>query len=336
MKTLRTSPLVIVCSLLVTACQGMSESVAAEAEAQTSASTFITLGTAGGPLLDRNRSQPANALVTDKYVYLVDVGDGAAGQLAKAGIPLRSVNGVFISHLHFDHTGGLAAILGLRYQTSAREPLTIYGPPGTKESVEGIFAFMVPEMRVGYAVPGSRRPPTPRETTIVVELTPDVSYNVNGMTVVAAENTHYTLPAGSEEAKQNKSYAYRFDLPERSIVFTGDTGPSENIEKLAQGADLLVSEMMDIPLTIENIRRSNAERVTPVPDKALEGVFQHLREHHVTAQQVGEMAASAGVKAVVVSHFVGKEDVESQADYVAEISAVYDGDVTIAKDLDRY
>lgn len=333
---LRTSSLVIVCGLLVTACQSMSESAAAGAEPQEPASTFITLGTAGGPVLDRNRSQPANALVTDEHVYLIDVGDGAAVQLAKTGIPLRSVDAIFISHLHFDHTGGLAAILGLRYQTSAREPLTIYGPPGTKESVEGIFAFMVPEMRVGYAVPGARRAPTPQETTIVVELTPNVAYNVNSMTVVAVENTHYTLPAGSEEAKLNKSYAFRFDLPDRSIVFTGDTGPSENIEKLAQGADLLVSEMMDIPLTIENIRRSNAKRVTPVPDKALESVFQHLQQHHVSAQQVGEMAASAGVKAVVVSHFAGKEDAQSQADYVAKISAVYDGDVNIAKDLDRY
>ena len=126
------------------------------------------------------------------------------------------------------------------------------------------------------------------------------------------------MPAGSIEAEQNKSFAYRFDLPDRSIVFTGDTGPSESIEKLAQGAELLVSEMMDIPLTIEKLKRTNAERESPVPDSVLESVFQHLRDHHVTAQQVGEMAAGAGVKAVVVSHFVGKEDAKSQAAYLAE------------------
>lgn len=324
----------------MTAChrgQPAVETVSPSASERTSPpTTFITLGTAGGPLLDANRSQPANALVTNEHVYLIDVGDGTAGQLAKAGIPLRSVDGVFISHLHFDHTGGLAAILGLRYQTSARKPLTIYGPPGTKESVEGIFAFMVPEMRVGYAVPGARRPPTPQETTIVIELTPDVSYDIGRMTVTAVENTHFTLPAGSIEAEQNKSFAYRFDLPDRSIVFTGDTGPSESIEKLAQGAELLVSEMMDIPLTIEKLKRTNAERESPVPDSVLESVFQHLRDHHVTAQQVGEMAAGAGVKAVVVSHFVGKEDAKSQAAYLAEIAAEFDGEVTIAKDLDRY
>jgi ribonuclease BN (tRNA processing enzyme) len=317
-------------------CLGLSDGVATEPVTRTSASTLITLGTAGGPLLDADRSQPANALVTDKHVYLVDVGDGAAGQLAKTGIPLRRVDGIFISHLHFDHTGGLAAILGLRNQTSVQEPLTIYGPPGTGESVEGIFAFMVPEMRVGYAVPGARRPPTPQETTIVVELTPDVKYDVSGMYVTAVENTHYTLPPGSIEAEQNKSYAYRFDLPDRSIVFTGDTGPSENIEKLAQGADLLVSEMMDIPLTIEKLKTTNAKRELPVPDSVLEGVFQHLRDHHVTAQQVGQMAANAGVKAVVLSHFVGKEGADSRAEYLADVSAEFDGEVTIAEDLDRY
>ncbi|MFK8031892.1 MAG: MBL fold metallo-hydrolase [Gammaproteobacteria bacterium] len=332
--------------ILITACQHASNvsNKSEERQARFSSRTvkdndlngskFITLGTAGGPLLEVNRSQPANALVTEGGVYLVDAGDGAGGQLAKAGYSLQSVDAVFISHLHFDHTGGLPAILGLRHQTNSPKTLTIYGPPGIKESVEGIFAFMAPEMRVGFAVPGARRSHSrPQDKTVVIELIPGDPVNVNNMQVTAVENTHFTFPRGSDAARLNKSFAYRFDLPDRSIVYTGDTGPSSSVVQLAKGADLLVSEMMDIPYTIKNIKRNNAKRAKQSPPAVLEGVFKHLRTHHVTPQQVGEMAAKAGVKSVVVTHFAGKDDRQSLDDYRDLIELEFNGDVAIATDL---
>jgi ribonuclease BN (tRNA processing enzyme) len=82
--------------------------------------TFITLGTHGGPLPNAKRSEPANALVVDRAVYLVDAGDGAADQLAKAGLSLQALRAVFISHLHFDHTGGLFAVLGCATKSERR------------------------------------------------------------------------------------------------------------------------------------------------------------------------------------------------------------------------
>lgn len=297
---------------------------------------FITLGTRGGPITSAKRSQPANALLIDDKAYLVDVGDGTAGQLAKAGIPLDAVQGIFISHLHFDHTGGLAAILGLRYQTSARHPLTIYGPPGTKETVEGLFQFMAPMMRAGYAVPGAPPLPSPQDKTIIIEMSEGKPIDIDGMRITAIENTHFSFKPGSKAHKENKSFAFRFDLKDRSIVFTGDTGPSENVEKLAKGADLLVSEMMDIDFTMENLKRSNTTRKRPVPEKVLAGIYKHLRDHHVTAKQVGEMAKRAGVKSVVVTHFSGKEDAQSLKAYTDEIAKNFTGKAIIADDLQRF
>ena len=76
--------------------------------------TWITLGTAAGPIPDPVRSQPANVLVLGEKAYVVDAGDGTAGRLAQAGVSLHAIDAIFISHLHFDHTGGLAVLLALR------------------------------------------------------------------------------------------------------------------------------------------------------------------------------------------------------------------------------
>ena len=121
------------------------------------ASVFITLGTMGGPIASATRSQPANLLVRGDAAYLIDSGDGAVEQLVKAGYRLQQVKAVFLSHLHIDHTGGLAAVMGLRYQNNPPGQLAIYGPPGTKQLVAGIVASLHPFMESGYGLPGTQR-----------------------------------------------------------------------------------------------------------------------------------------------------------------------------------
>ena len=98
---------------------------------------FITLGTIAGPVSNATRAQPANALTVNDDLYLVDAGDGAVGQLAKVGFRVEEVDGLFISHLHFDHTGGVLAVLGLQSQLNAKKPLKVFGPPGTKTFIDG-------------------------------------------------------------------------------------------------------------------------------------------------------------------------------------------------------
>ena len=296
------------------------------------ADVFVTLGTRGGPIADAQRSQPANVLVRGRDAYLVDVGDGTAQQLARAGIALPRVKAVWISHLHFDHTGGLSAIIGLRYQTDVLGPLAIYGPPGTKALVAGIIASMQPAADAGYGLPGSRRV-DPASIVTVTELGDGQGVALDGMSVRVAQNTHYSFAPGSDPDRRFKSFSYRFDLPGRSIVYTGDTGPSPAVERLARGADLLVSEMIDVDATVDTVRR-NTPGMAPA---AMAGMRRHLSDHHLTPPQVGELAARAGVKRVVVTHFVAPDATPAQiAAYLADIRKSYAGPAVIANDLDRF
>lgn len=293
---------------------------------------FITLGTMGGPVASGERSQPANALIHRGAVYLVDAGDGAVQQLARAGIALPRVRAVFLSHLHADHTGGLSAVLSLRNQTNVVEPLTVYGPPGTRELVAGIVASMQPAARVGYGIPGKPWSP-PADTVTVIELSERDRIELNGLTVRTAQNSHYDFAPGSVVDRNYKSLSLRFDAPGRSIVYTGDTGPSTAVEQLAKGAELLVSEMIDMAGTMAMVARNSPG----MPAAARQQLEQHLSTHHLTPDAVGELAARAGVKSVVVTHFAGgTPDPARTRGYVARIRKHFGGPITLANDLDRF
>lgn len=308
-----------------------AEPAAAVSEVE-DAGRWVTLGTRGGPVPSPIRSQPANLLVAGGKNILVDVGDGSAGQLIMVGVPTNMLDAVFISHLHFDHTAGLAGILGLRLQTNASSPLIIYGPPGTSQLVAGLLASMVPGNTAGYGVAGAVRPDL--DTTVqVVELRDHASFEYAGMTVSARNNTHYSFAPESGLAERFESLSYRFDLPGRSIVYTGDTGPSTAVEELAQGADLLVAEMMDVDDTIALMRRSAPN----MPERAAMAMESHLREHHLLPVDVGAMASAADVGAVVVTHFSGRERGDPEHfEYLRAIAENYDGPVVIANDLDEF
>jgi ribonuclease BN (tRNA processing enzyme) len=335
--------------ILAALAAAVSLPLAYRADAQ--APTFITLGTHGGPLPDAKRSQPANALVVDRAVYLVDAGDGAAEQLAKAGLSLQAVRAVFISHLHFDHTAGLFAVIGLRQQTNTLAKLTIYGPPGIKETVNALVAAAKPGGVSGYGVPGEQFIPPDVEA---IEIRDGARLTLDGFTVTAAENSHYSFPRGSDMDQRFDSLSFRFDFPGRSIVYTGDTGPSDAVTALAKGADILVSELIDAQVAASGLggpppanAAAGQNRAPPAAAPPANGAAgakstaevmrEHLSTHHLTPEQIGKMASDAKVGRVVITHLVASRRPDFSIDsYVTEIRKLYSGPVEIANDLDRY
>ena len=292
---------------------------------------FTTLGTNSGPIPSANRSEPASLVQYGDQMMLVDAGDGASEQLAKAGVALGQIQTILISHLHFDHTGGLFAFLGERYQSREdSKPLTIYGPLGTKRLVDTLLAAMKPGMETTGWAPGPKD--AANDNITVVEVGDGSKFAVGEVTVTAAENTHYiTLAYKGPEALRPVSLSYRFDASGRSICFTGDTGPSSNVERLCHGVSLLVSEITWPPAAVEaHLRKMRAD----ISDAELAILMAHFTKEHLSPTEVGILAVHSGAQALVLTHDPLAQDAIPAAR--AAIAANYKGPITFATDLQHF
>jgi ribonuclease BN (tRNA processing enzyme) len=122
------------------------------------------------------------------------------------------------------------------------------------------------------------------------------------------------------------AFGFRFDTPRGSVVFSGDTGPCENVVRLAAGADVLVHEVIDVDAL--------AYRITRLPN--YEAVRNHLASSHSSPEQVGDIATRAGVRTLVLSHLVPGDAEIAEEEWEARVRPHFDGEVVCGVDLDEF
>jgi ribonuclease BN (tRNA processing enzyme) len=120
--------------------------------------------------------------------------------------------------------------------------------------------------------------------------------------------------------------AYRFDTPEGSVVFSGDTGPCENVARLAQDADILIHEVIDLEWMDRRISSSLPNR---------EAVLSHLAVAHTTVDQAGAIATKANVGTLVLSHLVPGDDDLTDEEWEAKARPHFAGTLMCGRDLDE-
>jgi ribonuclease BN (tRNA processing enzyme) len=246
-------------------------------------SRLILLGTAGGPTPKPNRSAPAQVIVVNGASYVIDCGNGVARQMVLAKLKLASIRSVFLTHHHSDHNADYGNLLLLAWATDLAKRVDTYGPPPLAEMTRLFLAMNDYDIRTRIADEG--RPPL-KDLIAVHEI-------AAGGPIMQDENVKVTA-ALVEHPPVEPAFAYRFDCPDRSIVISGDTRPSQNLVKLAQGADILVHEVMNLA-SLEQLIATEPNAKT---------LREHLLASHTTTEQVGRIATEAGVKTLVLSHFV--------------------------------
>ena len=295
---------------------------------QKPSSLLITLGTAAGPSLRPDRAQSSNLLTVNGAHYVIDAGDGVARRLAEAGIDVREIGIIFITHHHDDHTAGLGTLMSLAWDRQRTEPIHVYGPPRTEELVKAAVQYFGISAEIRIA-DGGRTVPI-AEVFFGHDVGTGVIYRDANIKVTAVENSHFDFHKGPDSGK-HKSYSYRFETPDRVIVFTGDTGPSDAVAELAHSADLLVTETSsceDRKQAMINDGRWQAM----TPDEQAE-IMRQATEGHMNLDVIGKMAARANVKTVVLSHLTQRVGTDDYTPWAEDVKKHFSGQVLVAKDL---
>jgi ribonuclease BN (tRNA processing enzyme) len=268
------------------------------------------LGTKGGPTPSAYRAPACVLVVVRGQPYLIDCPNGVAGQLVRAGVELTDLSQVFITHNHSDHVIDAGTLGVLAWGAGLDHPLTFHGPPPLRKIINSSIAASRFDIEVRRREEG-RRP--------IVPLLREHEYSAGGQVfaddrvrVTCALVNHYTV---------KPAFAYRFDTPDRSIVISGDTTYSENLVSLARGADLLIHEAMYLP-AIGELAGENAPRLR-----------EHLLRSHSTTEQVGLVAARAGVKKLVLSHLVPAFPTITDEMWLTGVRKNFRGEAVVGRDL---
>jgi ribonuclease Z len=281
----------------------------------------VLLGT-GNPPADPDRSGPATAVVVNGTPYLVDTGAGVVRRAKSAVVDkgiaaLDPVNlrVVFVTHLHSDHTVGYPDLILTPWVLGRRVPLEVYGPSGINAMTEHLLE--------AYRVDFETR--TKDRKLYTVGAFPE-GHVVNAHEVgagVVYKDANVTVTAFATKHAM-ESYGYRFDTPDRSIVISGDTNPTQATIDACRGCDVLIHEV----LTLEWLAKR--------PD------FQgYASQFHTTTAQLVELAAKAKPRLLILYHgsLSLRPAVDSErstpATVLREMSA-YGGQVVVGRDLDVY
>jgi ribonuclease BN (tRNA processing enzyme) len=290
---------------------------------------LITLGTQSGPPPRAHRAQSSNLLTINGTHYVIDAGDGVARRLAKAGINVRDIGTIFVTHHHDDHTGGLGMLMSVAWDAQRKDPINAYGPPPTAALVKAAAQYYGISAEIRMADDASGQTVTLPQILFGHDVGTGMVYQDANVKVIAVENSHFAFHSG-EAAGKHKSYSYRFETPDRIIVFTGDTGASNSLNELAKGADLLLTETVSVQDRIELMIRDGRWHTMSPEQQA--GFMRQATRGHMTPELIGKMASQANVKTVVLTHLTYKPD-NNYAGVVDEVKKQFSGRVLVAKDL---
>jgi len=270
-------------------------------------SRLILLGTAGGPTPKKTRAAPAQIIVVGDRGYVIDCGNGVARQMQLAGV-FGTLRHVFVTHHHSDHNADLGNLILLEWATNLTTSVDVWGPSPLARMMNLFFEMNQSDLDVRVRDEG--RPPLP-PLVHTHELTREgIVMKDDRAIVTCAEVPHPLVP---------HAFAYRFDCVDRSIVISGDTAPSDAIVTLARGADVLVHEALYVP------------KAPGEPGSALR---KHIMDSHSPVEDVGRIAAAAGVKTLVLSHLVpGEADAVTDKQWLAAARTHFTGRIVVGHDL---
>jgi ribonuclease Z len=286
------------------------------APAQSADDFTVTLLGTGMPVPAPDRFGNSTLVEAGGQRLVFDIGRGATIRLWQKQIPLGSIDAHFLTHLHSDHINGLSDLwLSGWIQTpfgGRKKPFLIYGPPGTEKMMANLWEAFSEDRRIRLA---DEKNPLSGIQVDAHDFKPGVVYEKNGVVVTAFEVDHGDLV--------KPCYGFKVTYKNHSVVISGDTRYSANLEKAANGVDLLVCE------------------VAMIPEKLFDKypVYKAIYEHHISPEQAGKLFTASQPKMAVYTHLVlsglPREGIPfpTPEDLLTATRKTYNGRVMVGADL---
>ena len=274
---------------------------------------IVFLGTKGGPRVDVGPSNPANLVVVNDTPFVIDCGMGVSRQLASAGVPLASVKYILISHHHSDHNLEYGNLVYNAWAAGLSTPIHSFGPKGLEAMTRTYWELNKFDVETRIEDEGR---PDPRNLLIAKDIADEgIVLQTADVKVTAFRTPHPPIM---------DNFAYKFETPDGVIVFSSDTAYNPKLAEFAKGADVLVHEALYVPWVDRLVAR--------VKNGAT--LKKHLLESHTAVEDVGKIAAAAGVKVLVLSHFVpGDDPLVTDDNWTEDVKKNFSGRIVVAKDL---
>lgn len=272
----------------------------------------MLLGTKGGPAIRPGGPMPTSCLLEiGGRSVVVDCGLGVTCGLTDAGMNLKTLDLVFITHLHSDHVLELGALLHTAWTAGLAKPVVVYGPPGLNQYWRKFLQSMDFDIEIRIVDEGR---PDIREMVTVREFGEGAVFDEEGLRVSALRVDHPPV---------TECYALRFEYGGASIVFSADTAHFPPLAAFAKGADILVHEAM-LEEGVDRLvaRTGNGARLR-----------QHLLASHTFAGDAGRIATDAGVGRLVLNHLIPADDPAINEGHWSEaVRKSWSGALTIGRD----
>lgn len=275
----------------------------------------ILLGTQGGPTFNAQRLGIGTLIVAGQERLLFDAGRSVTTGMVRAAVNPADVTRVFITHLHSDHVISLPELMISPWASQGRKvPLEIWGPEGTRAMMEKFQEALAFDIHVRRDV--DERFPAEGVRVLAQDIREGTVYESNGVKVTAFLVDHGPV---------KPAFGYRIDFGGRSVVISGDTGPSANLVKFSAGVDVLIHEVT---------RWKQDPVLSGPPDELLpnsrqtRGQAKTIAEHHTDGVEVGRVLAQVKPRLAVFSHY----NVDPKAT-LPLVRQQYDGPVEFGEDV---
>lgn len=273
---------------------------------------LVILGSKGGPALRPGGPSPTSMLLEiGGRCIVVDCGLGVTRGLVSAGMALKSLDLVAITHLHSDHVLELGPLIHTAWTAGLQTLVRVFGPRGTRRVWTAFLDSMAADIEIRIADEG--RPPL-ASLVEVHEYDEGEVFAEDGLRIDALTVHHPPM---------SDCFALKIAHAGRGIVFSGDTAFFPPLARFAHRADILVHEVM-LEAGVDRLvaRTGNGARLR-----------QHLFASHTLAAEAGRIASEAGVEHLVLNHLIPADDPEiGEADWIAAVRPTWAGPLTVARD----